>query len=118
MTTKTRTDLINSALGHLGDLAAGQVPSVEDFDAVDKYVDPLIEELDARQIVTIDDVEAIPSELFIPLGILLADSAKSEFGLASIPAAGGIDPVAVAITRLTEATYARPTGEPLRTEYF
>lgn len=119
MTTKTRTDLINQALADLGVLAAGQTPDAEDNDAVDKYIDPLIAELASRDLPQVDDSDAIPLEWFLPLAILLASEAATEFGMSGLPTSeANPDPVATAERRLREVAYARPTGEPQRTEYF
>lgn len=118
MTTKTRIDLVNQALSNLGLLAAGQVASAEDFDAMDAYVDPVIAELANRDLVTVDDDDAIPAEWFLSIATLLADKASNDFGLPGVPAAPGKDPVLAAETTLREIIYARPTGERQRTEYF
>lgn len=119
MTTKTRTDLINQALSILGVLAAGQVPSAEDTAAVGEHVEPLFASLDKRNIVTVDDADAIPLEWFLSLATLLADAASDEFGLPGVPpSASNRDPVGDAIMELREMEYARPTYERMRGEYF
>lgn len=118
MATKTQTDLVNQALSNLGLLAAGQVASAEDFDAMSKYVDPLIAELENRDLVTVDDPDEIPAEWFLSIATLLADAAANDFGLPGVPAAPGKDPVLAAETKLREIVYSRPTGAPQRSEYF
>lgn len=117
MATKTRTDLVNKALSILIP-AAGQNPSAEDYQAMDSYVDPLVAELEQRQIVTVDDTSAIPAEWFLPLAILLANDASMEFGAPVTATPSNPDPVGNAIMRLREVQYSRPTGEPMRGEYF
>ena len=119
MATKTRSDLIEQALKVLGVLAAGQSAEAEDFDAVDDYIDSLLAELSARDLVTVDDPEAIDETVFLPVSILLAGEACQEFGLASLPTSPqNPDPIAAAEKRLREVLYARPTGEPQRSEYY
>lgn len=119
MTTKTRTDLINAALANLGILAAGQSASAEDFNEVDDHIDGLIASLDKRDIVTVDNIEAIPIEWFSALSTLLADQAAPSFGMPGLlPSPSAPNPVAAAETELREIVYARPTREPQRTEYF
>ena len=116
---RTRNDLILQALGQLGVLAAGQTPSAEDTAAVNDHVDGLIASLDRRDIVTIDDVEAIPDEFFLALGVLLADRAADVFGMPGVPpSASGANPVLSAENELREIAYARPTYEPLRGHYY
>jgi hypothetical protein len=120
MTTRTRRDLVNAALANLGILAAGQQPDAEDFEAVDDHFEPLIAWLEAAQIIDLDNtIDAIPDEWFSPLAVLLDDDAALEFGLPGVPAPpNSPSPVAVAIDALRLATYARPTYEVQRTDYF
>jgi hypothetical protein len=119
MATRTRSDLVNQALANLGVLAAGQTPETEDFDSVDGHVDGVIASLSAREIVTVDDDEAIPGEWFAPLAILLANDAAMEFGLPGVPAApGNPSPVLSAENSLRLMVRGRPTHERLRVEYF
>jgi hypothetical protein len=119
MTTKTRADLINAALANLGLLAAGQSASAEDFNAVDDHIDGLIASLDKRDIVTVDNADAIPIEWFNALSTLLADQAASEFGMPGLlPSPSAQNPVLAAETELREIVYARPTREPMRGEYY
>ena len=117
--TKTRNDLLQQALGELGILAPGQTPAAEDTAAIDDHVDGLIASLSRRNIITVDDVEAIPEEWFLALATLLADRAATSFGMPGMMASPGAqNPVAAAEAELREIEYARPTFEPLRTHYF
>lgn len=119
MATKTRSDLVTQALADLQVLAAGQTPSTEDFESVDGHVDGTIASLSAREIVTVDDDEAIPAEWFSALAILLADDAAIEFGLSGVPASpSNPNPVLAAETRLRQMVRGRPTRERLKVEYF
>lgn len=53
---------------------------------MDALVDPTIEDLIHRDVVYIDDVEAIDDKYFMPLGLILASNCRAEFGLADDPA--------------------------------
>jgi hypothetical protein len=78
---KTRDELVAEALTELfADGGSGQSPDAEDRDAVDRKVDGLIEELAARNIVTVSDDEQIPPEWFGPLVELLANECAPRFG--------------------------------------
>jgi hypothetical protein len=120
MSTRTRRDLVNEALVNLGILAAGQQPDAEDFEAVDNKFEPLIARLEKSDIIDLDTtVDEIPDELFAPLAVLLADDAALGFGLPGVPASQSQPaPVQFAIDRIRLVTYARPTYEPQKTEYF
>ena len=116
---RTRRDLVNEALMDLGVLAAGQVADAEDFEAVDGKVDGMVAWLEDAEIIDIDDIDDIPDAWFNSLSVLLADESAYQFGLPGVPAKPGQpDPVAKAQEKLKLATYARPTGERLKTEYF
>jgi hypothetical protein len=119
MATKTRNDLVNQALRNLGVLAAGQTADAEDFQAADGHIDQVIASLSARDIVTVDDDDAIPAEWFDPLAVLVADDAAMEFGLAGVPASpGAANPVLSAENSLRLMVRGRPTYEPLKVNYF
>lgn len=71
---------------NLGVLPEGQTPNVQEYNSVDALVDPTVEDLIGRDVVYIDDVEAIDEKYFMPLGLILASNCRAEFGLASDPA--------------------------------
>jgi hypothetical protein len=81
MAAKTRTELVNQALYNLGVLTIGQSAGAEEFNLVDGLVDPMIEDLIARDIVFIEDVDAIEEKYFLHLAHLLAGHAASLFGM-------------------------------------
>lgn len=53
---------------------------------MDALVDPTIEDLINRDVIFIDDAEAIDDRYFMPLGLILASNCRAEFGLADDPA--------------------------------
>lgn len=112
MQTKTRRELVNQALKNLGVLAAGQTASDEDYAAVDDFVDPVIASLGAgpSPIVIADD-EAIDPEMFLPLALMLAAAASTEFGGTNIDAAA-------ARAELRRVTRSGTTYETLRATYY
>lgn len=78
---KTRVDLVWRALRNLGVLPAGQTPSNEEYNAVNGLVEPMVEDLIARDIVQIDTPEVIDDRYFLALGNVLAGHAAAEFGM-------------------------------------
>lgn len=80
--TKTRTDLVHRALKNLGVLPQGVNPSAEEYTSVNDLIDPMVEELSAKDIYYLQDANAIPDEAFSPLGNILASACRAEFGMA------------------------------------
>ncbi len=78
---KTRADLVNRALFNLGVAVQGQNPGAEEYNSVDALVDPTIEELIAKDVCFIEDVDAIEDRYFLALGHVLAGNAASVFGM-------------------------------------
>jgi hypothetical protein len=116
---RTRNDLVNQALANLGILAAGQTAAAEDFDAVDGYVDSLVAWLDETDVVTVDDLSAIPDSWFNALAVLLADDCALQFGLPGVPAKPSApNPRQGAIDDIRLVVYGRPTYQVQKTEYF
>jgi len=120
LSNRTRRDLVTEALINLGVLAAGQQPDAEDFEAVDGKVEGLLARLEMQDILDLDNtVDEFPSEFFNPLAVLLADDAALMFGLPGVPASqSNPKPRENAIDEIRRVTYARPTYQPLKTEYF
>lgn len=65
----------------MGVLPQGQNPGTEEYNQVDALVDPMIEELVAKDIVFIEDVDAIEDKYFLALAHVLAGHAASDFGM-------------------------------------
>jgi hypothetical protein len=109
---KTLTDLKTEALGILTGLDPSQDPATEDLEAIGQYVDPLVAQLAADEIVYITEVEEIPNEYFLPIARLLANVAGPRFGSPMNEDARKIDEAA-----LRRLTAGKPTYEPLRVDY-
>lgn len=78
---KTRDQLINRALKDLGVLPVGQTASTEEYSSVADLVDPMVEDLSARDIYYVSDAGNIEDAAFIHLGRYLAWISAPEFGL-------------------------------------
>lgn len=113
MSTKTLTDLQIEALGILTGLDPSQDPSPEDLQTIGNYVDPLIAQLSADNVITIHDSNAIAQEVFLPLARLLANVAGPRFGSAMNADAKRADEAA-----LRRIASSRPTYEVIHAEYF
>lgn len=79
--TKTREDLVKKALKNLGVLPQGQTAGVEEYNQVNDLIDSMIEDLVGRDIVFIEDVDAIEDKFFLSLAHVLAGFSLSEFGM-------------------------------------
>lgn len=71
---------------NLGALPDGQVANIQDYNSVDALVDTTVEDLIARDVTFVDDVNAIEEKVFMPLGLILAWNAAPEFGQGDDPA--------------------------------
>ena len=83
--TRTREELVIRALRVMGTIANDDEADNDDFRVVNALVEPLLARIDAEDITTIDDPDAIPAAQFMDLAILLADLAKGDFGLSALP---------------------------------
>lgn len=81
----TKAELVERALRILNVVPYGQTAEADDAAVVDALVVPLLARLSGEHITTILDPDAIPEDQFLDVAILLADVAKSEFGLAALP---------------------------------
>lgn len=79
MTNKTRVELVEQAAKNLNILPPGTTLSSEDATTIDGYVDAVLEDLSAREIVTIVDPDDIEPKYFLHLAVCLADACKYEF---------------------------------------
>ena len=76
---KTGTELIHRALRNLGALPQGQSPAAEDYQSISDLADALVAELEARDIIYIQDLDnGLEDHLFMPLAHILAWRAAPE----------------------------------------
>jgi len=115
---RTQADLIAKILEKLNVVPEGQAPEVEDSARVARNLPSLIEELAAREIVYVPDLENIPDPWFLSLASISAYELRNEFGVTGEFEAtlqrGNVE----AILKLKEMTRGRPTFEPLKTLSF
>ncbi len=78
---KTRQDIVEQSLKHLGVTTGNETPSAEDFDLMDSMFEPVLADLNARQIVYDLSPSAIQDEHFIHLSFILAKNGIPAFGV-------------------------------------
>ena len=81
--SKSRTEIVQRVLRNLGSLPQGQTPSVEESDSIDDLIDPVIADLSARRVITINSISSanpLDDEFFLPLAHCIAWAAAPEFG--------------------------------------
>jgi hypothetical protein len=113
VTTKTRIELVNAAMGKLMVVGSGQSPAAEDQETVDGHVDPLFEQMRDDAICDVTDEAAIPGAWFDALASLLANISAVDFGIAY-----SADAKTYWETRLKRLTSTGPTYQRLVPEYF
>ena len=111
---KTSDDLAKRALGILGKLEAGQTPNPEDVDAVKAVIAPLVSQLGLESVTYVGDENEIDDPVFLPLAKRLALEVAPDFGLPAADEAA-IQDANMPLRRLSAT---RPTGIPVRAEYF
>ena len=110
--SKTKSELITETLQELGALGAGQTASAEDTAAVDARVQPLLDDLAARNVVYIGGSDAIDESVFSHLVQILAQLCAPKFG-------APMDPNAIAYAEKNLRTISRinrGTGRNLRVD--
>ena len=118
MATRTKSDLIAKILEKLNVVPEGMAPEIEDSARVDRNLQSLIEELAAREIVYVPDIEAIPDAWFLSLAAIGAYELRNEFGVTGEFEATLANGNAAAIAKIEVMTRGRPTYEPLQTVSF
>ncbi len=116
---QTRTQLVHRALRNLGALPQGQNPSDEEFDSVNDLIKPLLAKLHSMDIVTVRDPNNVDDDVFLSVGHLLADAARSEFG--SLGNADAQELAALAEKAKMDLKIIKsrnPTYATLRADYF
>jgi hypothetical protein len=126
---RNSTDLVTEVLANLGVLAAGQPIDPEDFNYVNEKLDAIFRKTAALEIVYVPDPNNIPAAWFSDLADIVAGECCTKFGVTPDDYAvlinkglGGVQGVDVgygaAAKSLRAMMRGRPTGEPLRVEYF
>jgi hypothetical protein len=110
---RTRLELVNEALGVLLNLPAGATFSDEDITTVDGYVDLMLAELTADEVVYLADTDEIPAEWFLSLQGLLASRAGPRYGGARDLASEELHK-----NTLRRLNSTKPTYETQKAEYF
>lgn len=118
MTTRTRNDLVEKIIEKLGVVPEGQPPEVDDISRVDRNLPSLINELAAREIVYVSDIDNIPDEWFLSLAKIAAYEFRNEFGVTGEFEVTLRQQSDEAIGNLRVMRRGRPTYEPLRTLSF
>lgn len=113
MTDKTRAELVNRALAKLLVLGAGQSADAEDQELVDGVVESVLEDLSARQIISIADPDAIPVAPFEWLATCLAQAVATDFGRAI-----DYQSLMFAEKMLRQQAASIDTNNPTTTEFF
>lgn len=112
-TSKNRDQLIQRALKNLGIIEPGEAPSPEDYATMDDLIDPLVAQLAADRIVSIQDIDAIELQYYEPVARLLANMAGPDFGSPINDQARLTDEATLRRFTASAATY-----QPVKTLYF
>ena len=77
--TQTKAQLILQTLQEMNVLGAGQDAPAEDYQAVEDRIQPLLDDLSARNVIYVPDVDAIDNSQFPYLVQLLAQFCSPKF---------------------------------------
>lgn len=100
---RTRADLVNRAAKFLGKLVAGQALADEDFASINDEIPSIVENLNARGITYIPDVEEYDEAQFLPLARIVAATVCTDFSVPLNTLSGFVGPTL-------------QTSEPLKSE--
>jgi hypothetical protein len=78
---RTRADLVNRAAKFLGKLVAGQALADEDYASINDEIPSIVENLNARGIAYIPDVEEYEEAIFLPLARIVAAIVAPDFSV-------------------------------------
>jgi hypothetical protein len=126
---RTQSDLVTRVLEVVGVLSPGQSIDPEDQAKVMNNLDSWLRKLAADEIVSVPDVNNIPSLWFEDIAAIIAGLAAPSFGISGPDldalintglggAAGTMPGSGTAAKSLKLMLRGRPTGEVLRVEYF
>jgi hypothetical protein len=109
----TRLQLANRALVKMGVVGTGQSPEAEDTDKVDDIIDAVSAHLEAAQIYSIPDIDAIEDSAFEWVADFLAYTASPDF---SLPVDEAKRLRAERMLKLI--TSSGPSRQPMTVDYF
>jgi len=89
---RTRADLVNRSAKFLGKLVAGQALSTEDYASIDEEIPSIVENLNARGVTYIPDVEEIEEAMFLPLARIIAATIATDFSVPLSSLVGFVGP--------------------------
>ena len=115
MGERTESDLITKILEKLGVVPEGQAANQEDIARVEGNLQSVIDELAAREILFVPDINSIPNEWFLSLAKICAYELRNEFGITGEFEATLRNGNDEAIGNIKVMTRGRPTYEPLKT---
>ena len=118
MAFRTENDLITKILEKLQIVPEGQAPEADDTARVEANLPSLLNELAAREIVYVPDINSIPDEWFLSLAKICAYELRDEFGLTGDAARECEKANIEGILNLKVMTRGKPTYETLRTLSF
>ena len=78
---KTQAELVLAIAENLGVVAAGQSVSAEDNEVIVRRLEPKNEELNARAICYIPDLDDIDDAFFLPFAAVMAAELAGAFGI-------------------------------------
>ena len=114
---KTREQLIDQVAEELKVLGTGQVLSIEDKEKIDSTINPVLAELEARDILGGIDLTAIPEKFFLPLSQIIARHAAVPFGMTDAELQVYMTNAVSAEARILAMTLPRATGQRAQPEY-
>ncbi len=111
-TSRTASDLVYEVASLLGISEAGEALGTVEYDAIDKAIDPVLEEV--SDIVSIFDRDEIPTRYFQTLARLVTVHAAAKFSNATPDMAA----IRTHEQRLRELAAAQPSYQTLKPEFF
>ncbi|MFV1644936.1 hypothetical protein VWZ82_13010 [Phaeobacter sp. JH20_41] len=83
---KTRREVVNMALHHIGVVSSDEEPEAVDQLYADQVLDGVFAELQNSQDITISwGLDETPETAFLPLAFLLASEVAAHFGVQAMP---------------------------------
>ena len=116
--TKTKADLISEALAILNVAQSGQPLPQETYNRVEQKLTSIVEELNARDVAAVPDLEAVQIAMFLPLAEIVAARVAPDFGVVGEEYAGLLAMASDAERRLRHIVAPKKSWQPLDVEWF